>query len=83
MSEGRLTSYAELADVLEALPLLVRETRRRRGLSLRAVGRELDMAASSVDRLERGQNCDLGAAVAYLRWMHSPDPQEDEEGTDR
>ena len=63
------TSYGELADVLEHLPLLVRESRRRRGLSIRAAAREMGMSFSTVLRYEDGGNVHLDHAVAMLRWV--------------
>lgn len=69
------TSYAELADVLTNLPLLLRETRRRRGLSLRAAARELEMSFSTVSRFENGEDIVLSNAVDILRWV-GPCPEE-------
>lgn len=69
MSHDHPTPYAELADVIAGLPLLLREARRARGLSLRAAARELDMSQSTVMRMERGDDCALSNAVAVLKWL--------------
>lgn len=66
---GRPTPYAELAAVIEALPLLLREARRQRQLSARAVARQLDCGVSTVLRIEDGEGCALSNAVAVLRWL--------------
>lgn len=64
-----LTRYAELAEVVDNLPILLREARRDRGLSMRAAAREISIALSTVDRIERGEDCTLSSAVAVLRWL--------------
>lgn len=69
MSHDLPTPYAELADVIGNLPLLLREARRARGLSLRATARELRISFSTVDRIERGEDCALSNAVAVMRWL--------------
>lgn len=65
----RPTPYAELADVVGNLPLLLREARRARGLSQRAAATEIGVAFSTVHRIEAGQDCVLSNAVAVLRWL--------------
>ena len=73
MADAKPTSYAELAEVLDNLPLLLRETRRRRGLSLRATARELGTSFSTVTRFESGEDIMLSHASAILRWIGTPD----------
>jgi len=67
--KGVLTSYAELADVLGNLPLLLREARRARGLSLRAAAAQLGIGFTTVSRMESGEDCALSSAMAVLRWL--------------
>lgn len=69
MSHERPTPYVELAQVIANLPLLLREARRARGLSLRKAAVELDMSQSTVMRIEEGRDCALSNAVAVLRWL--------------
>src|SRR5262245_49248907 len=69
MSDHRLTSYGELADILEHLGLLVRETRRARGLTLREAAAVGDVGANAIFRVESGLGCSLDSAVAILRWL--------------
>ncbi len=81
---SRLPSYGELAAVLGNLPLILRETRRQRGLSLRAAARELGMSFSTVTRFENGEDIVLSNAMGILRWADSPaaapSQQEGEDG---
>ncbi len=65
------TPYSELIGVVEALPLLVRETRRRKGLSLRAAAQEIGVSFATVARAENGEDLVLSCAVALLRWVGS------------
>jgi DNA-binding transcriptional regulator YiaG len=70
-SRAAPSSYPEIIDVLESLPVMLRETRRRKGLSLRQAAEELDVSFSSVTRWERGQTVGLGikVIVRVLRWI--------------
>lgn len=63
------TPYTELADVLDGLPLLVREARRARGLSLRAAADQIGIGFATVSRIEGGNDCALSNAVAVVRWL--------------
>ncbi len=70
MSEaGNPTSYAELVSVLQALPLLVREKRRRDGLSIRAAAKLVGVSFGTLNRFETGEDIVLSNAVALLRWV--------------
>ncbi|GIF14819.1 helix-turn-helix domain-containing protein [Actinoplanes teichomyceticus] len=69
MSGNLPTPYAELADIIASLPLLLREARRTRRLSLRAAAKELGMSFSTVSRIEAGDDCALSNAIAVLRWL--------------
>lgn len=61
--------YAELVGVIESVPLLLREARRARGLSLRAAAAQIGIAPATVCRIEAGTDCALSNAVAVLRWL--------------
>lgn len=69
MADTPPTSYHELADLLGALPLLVREARRRNQLSLRAAGRAAGVSFSTIARVERGEDAALSTVVSLLRWI--------------
>jgi len=74
MSTGAQTTYSELAQVLAALPILLREARRARKLSIRATAREMDMSFATVNRIESGEDCVLSNAVTVLRWLDGQVP---------
>lgn len=69
---GELTSYAELAGLLASLPLLLREARRHRRLSVRAAGEQIGCSAATVCRVEGGDDCSMSNATAVLRWLDQP-----------
>lgn len=69
MSADPLMSYAQMMEVLDNLPMLVREKRRRLGLSLRAAAKDIGMSATAVTRLERGDDCSLSTIKAMLAWV--------------
>jgi transcriptional regulator with XRE-family HTH domain len=76
-----LISYTELADLLEQLPLLVREARRARRLTMHQAAEQIGVAASTVMRLEHGEGGDRAVAVLVLRWLDrsgSPEPAPDQ-----
>lgn len=66
-----LSSYAELAGLLDALPVLLREARRRRRLTMREAAAEMGCSISTVCRIEAGEDCVLSNALAVLRWLGS------------
>lgn len=72
MSTPPPTTYAELADLLRSLPLLVREKRRRQGLSLRAAADQSGVDFSTMRRYEAGENIMLAAAIDLLVWVGQP-----------
>jgi DNA-binding XRE family transcriptional regulator len=69
MTSGMPTPYAELSDLIAALPLLLREARRARRLSQRAAARELGISFSTISRIENGEDCVASHVVAVLRWL--------------
>lgn len=73
-SDCEMSSYEELLDLLDALPMLVRETRRRRGMSMRAVHDVTGVSAPTIQRCEVGtQDVSLSNAKILLRWVGTPD----------
>lgn len=69
MSTGQQTTYRDLAQVIEALPLLIREARRARGLSVRAAATQIGCSFSTVVRFENGEDCMLSNARMMLVWL--------------
>lgn len=63
------TGYDEIIQVLERLPFLIQEKRRRERLSLREAARQMDMSFATVSRCEAGQDMNLGNALKALRWV--------------
>lgn len=80
---GDLTSYAELAGVLAHLPLLLREARRQRQLSIREAARQLGCSFATVHRIEAGDDCVLSNVTKVLLWLHDPEwrAEQPEDGT--
>lgn len=68
-SDCELTSYADLADIVENLAFLVREKRRERRMSARAVAVEAGLSPSTLTRLDQGRTVASDGLVALLRWM--------------
>lgn len=64
-----MASYGELAEVIDNLPLLVREARRARGLSLRRVAEQTGLGFGTVARLERGDTVEITVVAPVLRWL--------------
>jgi len=64
-----LTPYTEIIDLIGNLPLILRETRRARGMSQRAVARTIGMSFSTICRIENGEDANVSNVVAILRWM--------------
>lgn len=64
-----LSPYSDLVDILDALHLLVRETRRSRRLTMGDVERTTGVSASTICRLEAGAGVSLANAAALLRWL--------------
>lgn len=65
----RLTSYDELVEIIDALPLMVRETRRARGLSQRAAAKQLRFSFSTISRIENGEDYVIDNLRSVLRWL--------------
>ena len=68
-NNAKLTTYSELAEVLDQLPALVRAERRRRGVGRSQVAREIGVSSTLVARFEAGQGVALYNALLLLRWL--------------
>lgn len=66
------TSYEELISILEALPTLVREKRRRDRLTLRGAGERSGIGFNTLSRVEQGEQCSLSNALRLLHWVAEP-----------
>jgi predicted transcriptional regulator len=68
-----LTTYAELLTVLDDLPVILRETRRRLGLSQRAAAEAAGVTYQSINWIEQGRlDIPLRAVKVVLRWVADP-----------
>lgn len=77
MADTELLTYTQLADLLDSLPLLLREQRRQHGLTMKQAGDQIGIAASTVLRLEAGQGAVLDTVVSVLRWLDRTTPEEE------
>lgn len=66
-------TYDELTQILVNLPLLVREKRRRLGLSQRDVGKISKLSVATVCRCEAGYDMRLSSVLELLEWVGTPD----------
>jgi len=69
VSDSGLSTYDELAEVLDSLPLLCREKRRRDGISMREAARQMGVSLSVVNRMEAGEGLNLSSARSMLQWL--------------
>jgi transcriptional regulator with XRE-family HTH domain len=78
--DKKLTTYGELADVLERLPQIVEDVRRVRGLSQREVCRQAGVSQAAVHRLERREGLYGTTILALLRWLDRPTEERPADG---
>lgn len=69
VSDGTLTTYAELAQVIDLLPVLVRARRRADRLSIRAAAAQAGMSFSTLARVENGEQMSGESLKALLLWL--------------
>lgn len=69
-----LTGYAELIGIIDVLPTLVREKRRRLGLTLRQAEAQCGVGLTTLHRYEKRETISQEGLVALLRWIGTPDP---------
>jgi transcriptional regulator with XRE-family HTH domain len=67
-------SYQEVADIVCGLSSLFIAARDRRGLSTRAAARQLDVAPSTVSRLESGSYPSVEVTLRVLEWLEEDCP---------
>jgi transcriptional regulator with XRE-family HTH domain len=68
---GRLTTYVQMVQVLDDLPVLVVNARRAHALSLRAAAQESGVSFNALRRIEHGGNTDVASARLILLWLAS------------
>lgn len=79
---GELATYDELVRIIETLPTLVREKRRRLGLTLRAAEAQSGVGLTTIHRFERQETIAKDGLIALLRWVGTPDPAPDKSDED-
>lgn len=86
MSNTKPTTFGELAQVIDELPVVLRGLRRSRGLSQREAAKQMGISFATVGRVEQGTECDTGTLLAILRWLDAPlaaSPLSEEKGEGR
>lgn len=68
MSDETPTPYAEVLEVIDNLPTIVREARRRKGMTTRQVAATLNLAPSTVTRAEQGKGVHTDTLTTLLHW---------------
>jgi|GEM_PF-3177534 len=64
-----LTGYDELIELLNAVPTILRETRRRKRMIMAEAGQEIGVAASTIMRWEKGEaEPGIQGIIKILRW---------------
>ena len=62
-------TYAELVEVLDDLPLLIRHQRRRTGQSIRAAAKDAGVSFSTLSRWENGKTGPAAQVARILKWL--------------
>ena len=66
------SSYQDLLELLDDLPTLIAHTRRRKGMSIREVGRKLRMSDATVGLIESGKtDPKLSTVRVLIEWIAS------------
>lgn len=68
-SSGAQTTYSDVAQVIDDLPVILASARRARGLSVRAAAKEAGMSFSSFSRVEKGAGFTASVLTGLLRWL--------------
>lgn len=74
ITDERLSTYAEIIALLDALPVLCREKRRRLGLTLRTASEASGVSFNTIKRIEDGTSEPGWRSVRQLmHWVGVPD----------
>ncbi len=69
-----LSTFAEIVEVLDTLPIIMRNARRARRLSVREVARQAGLSFSTVSRMENAEEFTSVSLRAVLAWLDGPAP---------
>lgn len=70
--EGALTTYSELAAIIQHLPVLVEGRRRQERLTYRGAAEQAGVSLSTLWRVETGRGFTGGSLAAILCWLDTP-----------
>ncbi len=69
-----MSTYAELAAALAAVPTDVVETRKRRRIPLRVAAHEVGVSLDTLWRVEHGDGVTVRTLVLVLYWLDDANP---------
>lgn len=72
---AELSTFGEIVEVLDDLPIIMRGTRRGRRLSVREVARQTGLSFSTVSRMENAEEFNSASLRAVLQWLDAPPVQ--------
>ncbi len=68
----RLSTYAEMAGMLDELPIIVKAARRGQRLSERELARRIGLSPMTLSRVEQGREFSSVSLRAILLWLDNP-----------
>jgi transcriptional regulator with XRE-family HTH domain len=69
---AELATFAEIVEVLDTLPVILRNARRTRRLSVREVARQTGLSFSTISRMENAEEFTSVSLRAVLAWLDAP-----------
>lgn len=70
MSRQKPTPFTEMVQVIDELPVILRNARRARGASLRDAAEQSGASFNALSRLERGKECSVSTLRSVLIWLN-------------
>lgn len=67
--DAELSSFADLAQVITDLPIIVHAARRMRRLSVRGLAEEVGVSPMTISRVENGREIEGPTMRALLLWL--------------
>jgi transcriptional regulator with XRE-family HTH domain len=71
VTDPGLTPYGEIITVVDNLPVILREARRRKQASMRDVAKETGLSLTTVSRAEAGENIRTDSMTTLLKWVQA------------
>lgn len=69
-----MSTYVELADILDALPMLLVQERRARDMTIVRAAEDIGVSSATVSRIETGGGFHAESAALVLRWLGTVRP---------